>query len=152
MKKFATTIEQSKRLMELGFTVDTADMVYHFTSSCIPSLQYELQCHRPTTRENATMNISKLGLLSRSGETGEQVFDRIWGKDIPAWSYLRLIDLIPVRIGKYWMEIEYNGHGFDASLYKEPVGKPEVTFESEDSYQNAIDLLAYIREHGITQE
>ncbi len=27
--------------------------------------------------------------------TGEEVFDELWGKDVPAWSLSRLLELIP---------------------------------------------------------
>lgn len=27
--------------------------------------------------------------------TGEEVFDKLWGKDVPAWSLSRLLELIP---------------------------------------------------------
>ena len=30
--------------------------------------------------------------------TGEEVFDDIWGKDIPAWSLWRLLELLPIEI------------------------------------------------------
>ena len=30
--------------------------------------------------------------------TGEEVFDKIWGKDIPAWSLSRLLEMLPNEI------------------------------------------------------
>lgn len=30
--------------------------------------------------------------------TGEEVFDRLWGKDVPAWSLSRLLEILPPLI------------------------------------------------------
>ena len=36
-----TTREQSKRLLALGLKPGTADMVYHYTKSKVPALEWE---------------------------------------------------------------------------------------------------------------
>ena len=30
--------------------------------------------------------------------TGEEIFDSIWGQDVPAWSLSRLIEMLPVEV------------------------------------------------------
>lgn len=45
-----TTREQSKRLLALGLKPGTADMVYHYTKSKVPALEWELQTKPPTSR------------------------------------------------------------------------------------------------------
>ena len=37
--------------------------------------------------------------------TGEEVFDNLWGKDVPAWSLAKLINMMPDQI-------EYEGYNY----------------------------------------
>ena len=46
--KICTTREQSERLLALGLKPETADMVYHYTKSRVPALEWELQTKPPT--------------------------------------------------------------------------------------------------------
>ena len=48
--QICTTREQSKRLLALGLKPGTADMVYHYTKSKVPALEWELQTKPPTSR------------------------------------------------------------------------------------------------------
>lgn len=105
--KICTTREQSERLLTLGLKPETADMVYHFTKSKVESLQWELQPKTPTLRGTfwTPQRIAKLGSpfhkhSDGSPMTGEEVFDDIWGKDIPAWSLARLLEMMPQYIDK----------------------------------------------------
>ena len=92
--QICTTREQSQRLLALGLKPETADMVYHFTGSSIEAIQWELQTNPPTLR-GGFWTKERIEGLARRGESGEEVFDRIWGKDIPAWSLSRLLGLLP---------------------------------------------------------
>lgn len=87
--QICTTREQSKRLLAMGLKPETADMCWHYTNSRCEALQWQLNPHRPTTRKTFTGSIERLG---------EDAFDRIWGKDIPAWSLHRI--MIIANIGK----------------------------------------------------
>lgn len=103
--QIATTREQSKQLLALGLKPETADMVYHYKKSRMAALEWELEPRTPTLRGKfwTPERIAKLkspfhkhpdGTLM----TGEEIFDIIWGKDIPAWSLSRLLELLPTNI------------------------------------------------------
>lgn len=103
--QIATTREQSKRLLTIGIKPETADMVHHYTNSKVERLKWELQPHPPTLRGEywTPQRISKLASPWHKNPdgtlmTGEQVFDQLWGKDIPAWSLDRLRTLLPYEI------------------------------------------------------
>ena len=100
--QICTTREQSQRLLGIGLKPETADMVYHFTNSRVEAMQWELQTKSPTLRGKfwTPERIAKLKnpfLKHQDGTpmTGEQVFDSLWGKDVPAWSLSRLLELLP---------------------------------------------------------
>ncbi len=103
--KIATTKEQSERLLALGLKPETADMVYHYTKSRVKALEWELQPKTPTLRGKfwTPERIAKLSSpfhkhADGTPMTGEEIFDELWGKDIPAWSLSRLLDLLPKSI------------------------------------------------------
>ena len=103
MAQICTTREQGKKLQELGVSVDTADMSWYFTNMKSEALQWELKTNSLTTKENFFGKIEKLvsPLYKHSDGTpmtGEEVFDKIWGKDLPAWSLGALIELMPDRL------------------------------------------------------
>ena len=86
----ATTIEQSKHLLELGLDPRTADMVWRYVTS---------GCYR-------------LEVLHK------ELFEATNEKDIPAWSLSALLEVIPSNIGDYDLYItkhEYvdGGHGYN---------------------------------------
>lgn len=129
-----TTREQSKRLLALGLKPGTADMVYHYTKSKVPALEWELQTKPPTSRGEfwTSQRIAKLAFPFHKHPdgtpmTGEEVFDELWGKDVPAWSLSRLLELMPKYIeqnnrpnvdldinsdGQYWF-VSYDELGYD---------------------------------------
>lgn len=103
MAQICTTREQSQKLLELGIKSNTADMSWHFTNSRAESLQWELKTFRLTTKENFFGKIEKLATpffkhADGTPMTGEEVFDKIYGKDLPAWSLGSLIALMPSEI------------------------------------------------------
>lgn len=103
--QIATTREQSQKLLELGLKPETADMVYHYKKSRMTALEWELLPHRPTLRGEfwTPQRISKLKSPFHKNPdgtpmSGEQIFDYMWGKDIPAWSLNRLLEIMPKSI------------------------------------------------------
>ena len=103
--KIATTKEQSERLLALGLKPGTADMVYHYTKSRVKALEWELKPQPPTLRGKfwTPERIAKLSSpfhkhADGTPMTGEEIFDELWGKDIPAWSLSRLWELLPVEV------------------------------------------------------
>lgn len=101
----ATTKEQSERLLTLGLKAETADMVYHYTNSCSEAMRWELRPHPPTLRHTTHINVDKLNVFKHkkpdgSIMTGEEYFQELWGKDIPAWSLHRLLEMLYADIGE----------------------------------------------------
>lgn len=103
--QIATTRDQSEILLSFGLKPETADMVYHHSNSRVKSLEWELEAKPPTLRGKfwTPERIAKLkspyhkhpdGTLM----TGEEIFDNLWGKDIPAWSLDRLREIMPGKI------------------------------------------------------
>lgn len=95
--QICTTREQSERLLSIGLKPETADMVYHHTSSKIPALEWELKT-KPPTQRGKFWTKERIARLARVGESGEDIFNRLWGNDIPAWSLSRLLELLPTEI------------------------------------------------------
>ena len=94
--QICTDINQSRKLLELGLKKDTADMVYHYTNSRSEAMRWELRPHPPTLRHTTHLNVDKLNVFKHkkpdgSIMTGEEYFQELWGKDIPAWSLHRLM-------------------------------------------------------------
>ncbi len=109
--QICTTKEQSERLLALGLKKETADMVYHYQKSRIKAMQYELRSHPPTLKTTTHLNIEKLNVFGHKNAdgkvmTGQEYFDELWGKDIPAWSLHRL------------MEIMYSGDVYGYTILK----------------------------------
>lgn len=112
MAQICTTRDQSKKLQELGVSTYTADMSWHFTGMKTEALQWELKTDRLVTKENFFGKIEKLATpffkhADGSQMTGEEVFDRIWGKDIPAWSLGALIGILPSKVKDEKFTIDY---------------------------------------------
>ena len=83
MNKICTSIEQSKKLIELGIDVNTADM--HYSTWTI-------------------LNEGEYILSPNQGETIEELQEDYGNQVIPAWSLSALINLLPsefTEVGKY---------------------------------------------------
>lgn len=91
--QIATTIEQSKKLLELGIKPETADMTHHYQGSVD---YYELKDIAFTKVMHLRELTNKNPILGISG-------DDLYAKDIPAWSLHRLMAMIPVSLSKYTM-------------------------------------------------
>lgn len=99
MNKICTSIKQSKKLIELGIDVKTADMYY---------------------------DVNSFGIQSKP----EVAIGEVWSKDIPAWSLIALMDLMPnvnghypelcrgKQTGQYYMWIEDT---FDTQMFDNPI-------------------------------
>ena len=103
--QIATTREQSYKLLTLGLKPETADMVYHFTNSRVEAMQWELQTKPPTLRGGfwTPERIAKLArpaIFGNPAMSGEELFDELWGKDVPAWSLSRLLEMMPKSIAQ----------------------------------------------------
>lgn len=123
MNQICTNKEQSHRLLEAGVRPDTADMSYHFTRSRVPALEWELETKPPTLRGKfwTPQRIAKLAMpFNRRPDgthmTGEEVFDNLWGKDVPAWSLAKLIDMLPTNINGYILSVDFENKGVEYSM------------------------------------
>ena len=150
--QIATTREQSEKLLALGLKPETADMVYHNKKSRIAQWEWELLPHTPTLRGKfwTPERIAKLKSPFHkhpdgSPMTGEEVFDSIWGKDIPAWSLSRLLELLPtqIKIGTITEDIfglyhENNGEKWNLSY----LGIQD--FETESPFDSCIAAICWL--------
>lgn len=147
--KICTTREQSERLLALGLKPETADMVYHYTKSRVPALEWELQTKSPTLRGEfwTPKRMARLAGIHKHADgtlmTGEQVFDSLWGKDIPAWSLSRLLELLPTEIRIDSSENVFGLHHetSDAWLLSYPYVKSFETASPIESCVLAIEWL-----------
>ena len=74
---------------------------------------------------------------------GEEVFDRLWGEDVPAWSLCRLLELLPteIRIGNSENVCGLHHETSDAWLLSYPYVKSFETASPVESCVLAIDWL-----------
>jgi hypothetical protein len=157
--QICTTREQSKRLLALGLKPGTADMVYHYTKSRVPALEWELQTKPPTMRGEfwTPQRIAKLKSPFHKHQdgtpmTGEQIFDSLWGEDVPAWSLDRLLEIMPKSItqsnrpnadfamnsdGSFWF-ISYEELGYDMKHQEMNIG----------SFDTAICMIRWLIENS----
>lgn len=101
--QLCTTKEQSEMLIGFGIKKETADMVWHYTESRCKAMEWELKPHPPTLRSTTRFNIERLNILGQKNAdgrvmTGEEYFDKLWGRDVPAWSLHRLVKMLPCVI------------------------------------------------------
>ena len=80
-------------------------MVYHYTNSRSEAMRWELRPHLPTLRHTTHLNVDKLNVFKHkkpdgSIMTGEEYFQELWGKDIPAWSLHRLLVMLYSNLGE----------------------------------------------------
>ena len=95
MNKICTSLEQSKKLIELGIDVNTADM--HYSTWTI-------------------LNKGEYILSPNQGETIEELQENYGNQVIPAWSISALLNLMP----PYLFEFE---RGIDLNIYPSLNGK-----------------------------
>ena len=81
--RIATTIEQSKKLIELGIDINTADM--HYSTWTI-------------------LNEGEYILSPNQGETIEELQEDYGNQVIPAWSLSALIQVLPITIVDSWTD------------------------------------------------
>lgn len=154
--QICTTKEQSQKLLALGIKKETADMVYRYQKSCTEAMQWELRAQPPMLRSNCHFNIEKLNLLKQKNSdgvvmSGEEYFDFLWGKDIPAWSLHRLVEMIPLDI---WHKEYENGprlkHTFWFCKHAPSYNSVEdIDFRAHPNlYDNIIDCIEWLINEG----
>ena len=125
MNKICTSLEQSKKLIELGIDVNTADMIYYwFGDFELNDEWYEL--HLGTNRVN--------------------------DKDIPAWSLSALIDILSDTITDedgvvFGLNIKKNF----IEYYNPSMGALYATYHSiiaEDLVDAAFEMVCWLKENN----
>ena len=127
--QICTTKEQSERLRSLGLKKETADMVWHYTKSRNEAFSWELKPHSPMLKNTTRLNIEKLNVFGHKNTegkvmTGEEYFDELWGKDVPAWSLHRLMVLYRMKHVILESEDEI------AAIYDEMIGVMEKSIKN----------------------
>lgn len=107
--QICTSVEQSKRLLELGLKKETADMTLHYERA---TEDYKLQDIPFSRIMRLREQLNKRPILGISG-------DDLYAKDIPAWSLHRL--MVIVMKGDKLGCITHNIHQNNVSTYYELV-------------------------------
>lgn len=128
MKDCFTTIEQSAKLVELGFDTKTADGYRKFRDQHLAHVQ-------PCNDFEDFLDKSKLTRLEVT----------------PCWSGIKLIELFPVCIGSscdYWLEVNKNFVGYNIEERKP--GRTFTLIEGEGS--TVVDKLVSVAQQLIENE
>lgn len=123
MNKICTSIDQSKKLIELGIDVNTADMYY----SPIPVREWK---DKNDIQQGIHLVFKEKVFVIEDIEIGEG--------DVPAWSLSALLELIPSNVFLYLRLVKW-----DNSYYIE---------QREMLYDNPIDaafeMIIWLKENG----
>ena len=165
MSQICTNKEQSSRLLEAGVRPETADMSYHFTRSRVPTLEWELQTKPPTLRGKfwTPQRIAKLAMPFNKHPdgthmTGEEVFDNLWGKDVPAWSLSKMIEILPKSYQDdidgmvYYLSGNFVELMYASDKIEDEEGDKTYTcansFNKENLMDNVVDAIEWLIKRG----
>lgn len=158
-----TTQEQSKVLLDAGIDPHTADMTWHYTKSRIKALEWELKPHKPQFFEGDAVKrfdlISKFGNdfskkmgFKRPDYDAKTQYEQLYGKDVPAWSFMALLKLLPKHIEKdgvrYDLRINWNDD--EDFLYYVNANRKTLKFErratpdSKDLLDSLVIMLTWL--------
>ena len=128
MNKICTTIEQSKKLVELGIDVSTADMFYAYRANL----------------QIGEWELDKTPVIIDGSIKIDPVLD------VPAWSLTALIGLIPKIIGDYNRVFRMDVGDLDTSMWYDELGSgvdsdlPDVTMNS--MVDTAFEMICKLKE------
>lgn len=124
MNKICTTVEQSKKLIELGIDVNTADM--HYSTWTILNEGYILSPNQ--------------------GQTIEELQEDYGNQIIPAWSLSALLELMPL-INHDTVNVFKEEDGTYTALYRYTKGSP-VIIKKESAIDAAFEMVVWLKENG----
>lgn len=131
-----TTIEQSKRLVELGLDPNTCDGIY----------AAKVRDWKGKEIDNPRYRIH---IGAELGKFIVQNFEEI--DEIPAWSFGNLLELLPetIKCDCISYDLVYN-FGTGGISYKEEYGPDTIIefFVESDPYENIIDCFNWLLENG----
>ena len=152
--QICTTREQSQRLLELGLKPETADKVYHNTNSRTEIMRWDLRPHPPTLKSTVHFNVDKLNVFKHknsNGEimSGEEYFNTLWGKDIPAWSLHRLKCLLSNKIpyGSGYLTVEITNN-VNLMFITDTSEQRVFSFIHENLYESMIKCIKWLISNG----
>ena len=129
-QKIATSIEQSKKLLELGLSPNTADLLYDIYINSI-------------TNEQEGMSLDFVSNWQSAWGNNKDKSDLFDDRTIPCWSLSALLDLMP-KDRFIDIELSYGGFSVDPLEYVE---KWFISFENEKDYE--LDIKTFSSEHPI---
>ena len=158
MTKICTSIEQSKKLVELGIDVNTADMYYQYFKSYSPS-------------NGVTTGHCDIPIIGSWKEHHISIPDpAMYNADIPAWSLSALLELIPSEIygetiygDTITYKVDFRKYKFtdDVDLYQIAYGSIKFdvdgqhsfkdmvnTGQKEDPIDAAFQMVCWLKENG----
>ena len=125
--QICTTVEQSKRLLELGLKKKTADMYY--TNAGLPFIKDEFHLECKSFKELSN-NLSKISPFTF----------------IPAWSLHRLIELMPEVIFEALLCVFKDSIRYEALVFDRIEVLNDVV--SDNIYNNAIATIEWLINKG----
>jgi hypothetical protein len=120
MSKSYTTIEQSKKLIELGIDVNTADMVYLL---------------------DITMPNGQCRLLPKDD------FATTDGDNLQAWSLSALFEMMPKIDNFYYPSIYKGSYGLIACMYSIEDNKILKVFRGDTPIDAAFEMVCWLLEN-----
>lgn len=141
MNKICTSLEQSKRLIELGIDADTADMVYFKSYFFEESEEYSL-----------LVGSYHEGYAEKDDGSLVPVID----EHIPAWSLSALLELIPPYLGDFKDGIDFgfskamNGKWYSAHYIKfndNGLASFNKTVTGDTAIDAAFDMVCWLLEN-----
>lgn len=139
--KTYTTIEQSKKLLELGLDPNTADMYYQYVLPHSNSIHHVPQVGNPVE----CLNWYNKG-YTISGKEALSIDDYC----IPAWSLAALLELMPSVIKRCnkRMFLSLDKAGAFNLYYKSPDRLDEIWFTKENPIDAVFDMLCWLLENN----
>lgn len=136
MNKICTSIEQSKKLIELGIDINTADM--HYSTWTI-------------------LNEGEYILSPNQGETIEELQEDYGNQVIPAWSLSALLELIPPYLGEFKDGIDFgfskaiNGKWYSAYYIKlddNGLASFNMTVTGDTAIDAVFEMIVWLKENN----
>lgn len=144
MNKICTSIEQSKKLIELGIDVNTADMrygyiaPYEFSDRMYDGGYDEVPYHKDFLKKNPNFS--------------ENEYDG----ELPAWSLSALLELIPPYLGEFKDGIDFgfskamNGKWYSAHYIKfndDGLASFNITVTGDTAIDAAFEMVVWLLEN-----
>lgn len=137
--QICTSVEQSKRLLELGIKKETADM--HISNISSKGINY--------TDDWQIGSTPYCNIISFWNSNGFPLEKTAWSI-FPAWSLGRLIkDLMPQGIGRFKLAVGSDYAGYYEDIYYSDIGVHwEYVEETPDMFDNIISTIEWLIKEG----